>query len=86
MVVNYNSDYWTGGGGGTGAGAIRWIWYRGMSFKSNIFNKINQGNNDGGNGYISWWNEVSMTKVKQQELPQMLMMDMLRYTWCYYWI
>ena len=56
---NYGGD---GGGGGTGAGAGHGGGYgggRGMSsFKSSLFNKISQGNNNGGNGYVSWtWNE-----------------------------
>ena len=56
---NYGGD---GGGGGTGAGAGHGGGYgggRGMSaFKSNLFNKLNQGNDNGGNGYVSWtWNE-----------------------------
>ena len=56
---NYGGD---GGGGGTGAGAGHGGGYgggRGMSaFKSNLFNKISQGNNNNGDGYISWtWNE-----------------------------
>ena len=56
---NYGGD---GGGGGTGAGAGHGGGYgggRGMSsFKSSVFSKLNQGNNNGGNGYVSWtWNE-----------------------------
>ena len=57
---NYGSG--TGSGGGTGAGAGHGGGKgggRGMSsFKSNLFTKISQGNNNTGQGYISWiWNE-----------------------------
>ena len=59
-TANYGSG--TGSGGGVGAGAGHGGGYgggRGMSsFKSSLFNKISQGNNSTGNGYISWtWNE-----------------------------
>ena len=59
-TANYGAG--TGSGGGVGAGAGHGGGYgggRGMSsFKSNLFTKLNQGNNSTGDGYISWsWNE-----------------------------